>query len=142
VSDVNDFNKGIIEEFRANGGKVGGRFTGAPMLLLHTTGAKSGKERINPVVYGQDGDRVVIFGSKAGAPTNPDWYHNIVANPDFPVERGMNTFPVHATVLAGAERAAVLARWVERVPLITGVLDKTDRTIPVVRLDRALGQTD
>jgi deazaflavin-dependent oxidoreductase (nitroreductase family) len=143
MSEKRDWNAEVIAEFRANHGEVQAPYDAPPpMLLLHTIGAKSGKEHVVPMRGLPDGDAIYVFATAHGSDRNPDWYHNIVANPDFPVERGMNTFPVHATVLAGAERAAVLARWVERVPLITGVLDKTDRAIPVVRLDRASGQTD
>ncbi len=92
MSDTKSFNAGIIDEFRANGGKVGGMFEGAPMLLLTTTGAKSGNPYTTPVVHTNDGDRIVIIASKAGAPTHPDWYHNIVANPEVTVELGTETF--------------------------------------------------
>src|SRR5438067_4421922 len=89
---ANDWNHKIIEEFRANGGKVGGNFTGAPLLLLHTTGARTGKERINPMMYQElGGGAVAVFASKAGLPTNPDWYHNLVANPDVTAEIGTET---------------------------------------------------
>src|ERR1041384_1176540 len=98
---MRDFNTAIIEEFRANGGKVGGPFEGAPMLLLHTTGAKSGQARTNPVVYLADGDDLVVFASKAGAPTNPDWFHNLRANPDARVEVGTEAFDVRARVAEG-----------------------------------------
>lgn len=93
MADANDFNGRIIEEFRANAGKVDGRFAGIPLLLLHHTGAKSGRERINPVAYRRDGDRLVIFASKGGAPTHPDWYHNLVANPAATVEIGTGHHP-------------------------------------------------
>ena len=98
MTDPNDWNRTIIEEFRANAGKVGGQFEGAPMVLLHTTGAKSGKPRVNPLVYQADGDRIVVFASKAGAPTHPDWFHNIVANPRTVVEVGPETVDVVARV--------------------------------------------
>src|ERR1035438_3337396 len=88
MPDMNDFNRAIIDEFRANGGKVGGPFEGAPVLLLTTTGAKSGERRTTPVMYLPDGERMAIFASKAGAPTNPAWYHNLVANPSASVEVG------------------------------------------------------
>jgi hypothetical protein len=86
MSDMNDFNQGVIEEFRANGGKVGGGFAGAPVVLLTTTGAKSGATRVNPLVALVEGDDLYVFASKAGAPTSPDWYHNLVANPQVEVE--------------------------------------------------------
>ena len=92
MSDTKSFNAGIIEEFRANGGKVSGMFEGAPMLLLTTTGAKSGNPYTTPVVHTNDGDRIVIIASKAGAPSNPDWYYNLVANPEVTVELGTETF--------------------------------------------------
>src|SRR6476619_6632725 len=101
---MSDWNRAIIEEFRANGGKVGGGFDGAPMLLLHTTGAKTGAARVNPMVYRRDGDRYVVFASKAGAPTNPDWYHNLVAHPDVAIEVGTDTIDVVASEASGDER--------------------------------------
>src|SRR6187397_443714 len=96
---MSDWNTSIIEEFRANGGKVGGNFEGAPLLLLHTTGAKSGQERLHPLVYQQVGDDVAIFASKGGAPSNPDWFHNVVAHPDVTIEIGTDTVPVRARVV-------------------------------------------
>ena len=96
MSEANDRNKKIIDEFRTNGGKVGGSFEGKTLLLLHTKGAKSKQERINPVAYVRDGERFVVIASKGGAPTNPDWYYNIVANPELTVEVGTEKFQVHA----------------------------------------------
>src|SRR4051794_4005510 len=136
MSEVNDFNTSIIEEFRTNGGKVGGGFDGAPMLLLHTTGAKSGRERVNPVVYQQVGDDIAVFASKAGAPTDPDWYRNLRANPDVTVEIGTETIPMHARVAEGDERAKI---WEQQKQVMPGFADyetKTDREIPVVILSR------
>src|SRR5450755_5170882 len=104
MPEANNWNKGIIDEFRANDGEVGGSFAGAPLLLLTTTGAKTGQLRTNPVMYLPDGDRVLVFASKAGAPTNPDWYHNLVAHPEATVEVGTDRFAVTAKVLSGAER--------------------------------------
>ena len=101
---MSDFNARIIEEFRSNGGKAGGPLAGAPILLLTTTGAKTGKQRTNPLAYLPDGERVVVFASKAGAPTNPDWYHNLVAQPDVTIEVDGETRPVRARVTQGAER--------------------------------------
>src|SRR5256885_11984604 len=98
MSSPNDWNKQIIEEFRANGGKVGGPFTGANLLLLHTLGAKSNQPRVNPLGYFKDGDNFVIVASKAGAPTNPDWYYNILAHPEVTLEMGTERFNTHATV--------------------------------------------
>ena len=97
MTTQNDWNRGVIEEFRNYGGKVGGGFEGAPLLLLHTVGAKSGQPRVNPVMYLPDGDRWIVFASKAGAPTSPDWYHNLVANPEVSIEVGTDTIPVTAT---------------------------------------------
>ena len=98
MSDPNDWNTKIIEEFRANGGELGGPFEGAPMLLLHTTGAKSGLERVNPVVYQQVGDEIAVLASKAGAPTDPDWFHNLKADPSVTVEIGSGTTSWNGTV--------------------------------------------
>ena len=101
---MSDWNTKIIEEFRATGGKVGGQFDGAPLLLLHSTGAKSGQDRVAPVMYLADGDDLVVFASKAGADTNPDWFHNLKANPDTRVEIGPDTVAVQARVAEGEER--------------------------------------
>jgi deazaflavin-dependent oxidoreductase (nitroreductase family) len=133
---MSDFNRSIVEEFRANGGKVGGPFEGAPMLLLTTTGAKSGKSRTVPVVYLADGDRYIVFASKAGAPTNPDWYHNLVANPAVSVEVGSERADADAVVLTGDERDQLYAQQAERMPGFKEYQDKTTRVIPVVALQR------
>jgi deazaflavin-dependent oxidoreductase (nitroreductase family) len=104
MDQVNDWNRQTIEEFRANGGKVGGNFTGAPLLLLHTVGARSGKERVNPMMYQDLGDgRAAVFASKAGEPTHPDWYHNLVANPDVTAEIGTETRRFREVVDSGAK---------------------------------------
>lgn len=132
TANVNDRNAGIINEFRANQGKVGGYFTNTPMLLLHTKGAKSGKERINPLAYHMDGDRYVIIASKGGAPTNPDWYYNILANPEVEIEVGTQTIKGKATVAEGAEHDRI---YDERVALLPGFGEyrkKTTRVIPVI----------
>ena len=133
-----DWNKGIIEEFRANGGKVGGQFAGAPLLILKTKGAKTGLERANPMMYQADGDRFLVFASKGGAPTHPDWYHNLVANPRAQVEVGDETFDVEAEVLTGEERDRFYAIQAERYPGFGEYEKKTDgiRTIPVIALTR------
>jgi deazaflavin-dependent oxidoreductase (nitroreductase family) len=133
---VSDWNAAIIDEFRANGGKVGGQFEGAAMLLLHTTGARTGKERVNPLVYTTDGDDLVVVASKGGAPTNPDWYHNLLANPDVTVEVGTDTMPVRARVAEGAERERLWSHQVEVMPGFAEYQAKTCRTIPVVVLER------
>jgi deazaflavin-dependent oxidoreductase (nitroreductase family) len=133
-----DHNLGIIEEFRANEGRVGGYFDGATMLLLHTIGRKTGKERVNPLVYLPDGDRYVIFATKGGAPTNPDWYANLMANPDIDVEIGTETIPVHATeVQDDREREDLYARIAERRSGFAEYPEKSGgRRIPVIALDR------
>jgi deazaflavin-dependent oxidoreductase (nitroreductase family) len=137
MADREDWNARIIEEFRANEGRVGGPFEGAPLLLLSTTGARSGKTRVNPLMYLADGDRLVVFASKGGAPTHPDWYHNVVANADASVEVGTERFPVRATVATGGERDELFAEQAKRYPQFAEYETKTDRTIPVIVLERA-----
>jgi deazaflavin-dependent oxidoreductase (nitroreductase family) len=137
LDDVNEFNRGIIEQFRANGGKVGPPFEGAPLLVLHSTGAKSGKTRLAPVVYQPVGDAWAIFASKAGAPDNPDWYHNLVANPSATIEVGTEEVPVTARVLGSEEREPIWSKQKELMPGFAEYEAKTDRTIPVVVLERA-----
>ena len=134
---MSDWNEKIIEEFRANGGKVGGQFEGAPLLLLHTTGAKTGKERVSPVMYRTDGDRLVVFASKAGAPTNPDWFHNIKAGGPVAIEIGKETVEVTARILEGDERERYWTRQKELMPGFADYEQKTSREIPVVLLERA-----
>ncbi len=134
---VNDFNTQIIEEFRANRGKVGGGFEGAPMLLLHHKGAKSGAERVNPLMYRPVGDSLVIFASKGGAPTNPDWYYNLRAHPETTVEVGTETIPVVARVADDAERAPIWEANKRDNPGFADYEKQTSRQIPVVILDRA-----
>jgi deazaflavin-dependent oxidoreductase (nitroreductase family) len=133
---VSDWNAKIIDEFRANEGKVGGMFEGSPMLILHTIGARTGNERVTPLVYQADGDRVVIFASKGGAPENPAWFHNLVAHPDVTVEIGTETVPVRARVAEGDERERLWARQKELMPGFGDYEAKTTRQIPVVVLDR------
>jgi deazaflavin-dependent oxidoreductase (nitroreductase family) len=133
-----DFNRGVIEEFRANQGRVGGPFEGAPMMLLTTTGAKSGKARTTPVVYTRDGERFVIIASKAGSPTHPDWYHNLVANPDVIVEVGEDTFSARAVVTAGEERARLYDAQSALMPNFSEYARNTTREIPVVALERLI----
>ncbi len=135
MSDVNDWNKGIIEEFRANGGKVGGQFEGAPLLLLHSTGAKSGQLRVNPVMYLADGDNYVVFASKAGAPTSPDWYHNLVANPTASIEVGDATINVVAKVAEGDTRERLWSLQKKLYPGFAEYEAKTSRQIPVLVLE-------
>ncbi|OZE76485.1 nitroreductase family deazaflavin-dependent oxidoreductase [Rhodococcus sp. 15-649-1-2] len=129
-----DFNDQVVAEFRANHGKVGGPFEGAPLLLLHTVGAKSGADRLSPLMYLPDGDRYVIFASKAGADTNPAWYHNLLANPAARIEVGDDTIDVVAREIEGDERDALYRKQAE---LYSGFADyekKTTRVIPVVAL--------
>ena len=135
MAEANDWNTRIIEEFRANGGKVGGQFAGAPLLLLHTTGAKTGQARVNPMMYLADGDDHVVFASKAGAPTNPDWYHNLLANPRASIEVGDQTLNVVARVADGETRERLWSRQKELYPGFADYEAKTTRQIPVVILE-------
>jgi len=137
MPDVHDFNTAIIEEFRANAGIVGGPFAGTPVLLLTTTGARSGLERVNPMVYRVEGDEVYVFASKAGAPTNPDWFHNLVAHPEVTVELGSDTFRATAHVLEGEERDSPYGAHAAAYPTFAGYQAGTDRVIPVVHLVRS-----
>jgi deazaflavin-dependent oxidoreductase (nitroreductase family) len=133
VSD-NDFNRRNIEEFRANHGRVGGQFEGAPVLLLHSIGARSGEERVTPMMYLADDNRYLVFASAAGADKNPAWYHNLVANPDVSIEVGDGSVDVHAVELQSAERDAKYAVQAERYPGFAEYERKTTRTIPVLAL--------
>ena len=137
MADTNDWNTKIIEEFRANDGKVGGNFEGAPLLLLHTKGAKTGKDRVHPIMYLPAGDRYAVFASYAGAPKNPAWFNNLVANPDVTVEMGRETFQARATVAERAERDRLYRQQAELYPGFAEYEEKTDRVIPVVLLERA-----
>jgi deazaflavin-dependent oxidoreductase (nitroreductase family) len=135
---MSDWNKNIIEEFRANEGRVGGNFEGHTLLLLHHKGAKSGTERVNPLAYQRlDDDRVAVFGSKGGAPTHPDWYYNIQANPDVKVEVGTETIPGRARVAEGDERERIWEKQKQLMPGFASYELKTDRQIPVVVIERA-----
>lgn len=139
AGNVNDWNQQVIKEFRANEGRVGGQFEGAPVLLLHTKGAKSGRERVNPMMYQavEDGDgRLAVFASKAGAPTNPDWYHNLVADPQVSVEVGAEHRQVVARVAEGDERERIWERQKREYPGFAEYETKTTRQIPVVLLER------
>lgn len=131
-----NWNERIINEFRSRGGKVGGNFEGAPLLLLHTTGAKSHAERVNPMMYLNDGLRTFVFASKSGADTNPDWYHNLVANPTVTVEMGTEVFQATAIPVRGKERDEIYAEQAKRYPGFAEYQEKTNRTIPVVELVR------
>ncbi len=132
--NLNDRNKQIIDEFRTNSGKVGGRFEGRTLLLLHTKGAKSGQERINPVAYVKDGDRFVIIASKGGADTHPDWYYNVITDPLVTVEAGTETFQAKATVAEEPERTRLYDKMVEVAPGFDDYRRKTTRVIPVIVL--------
>jgi len=136
VAEVNDWNARVIEEFRTNQGRLGGPFEGASLLLLTTSGAKTGRERVNPVAYRIEGGTLYVFASKAGGPHNPDWYHNLVAHPEVTVELGSETFPASARVITGSERDAIFARQAEENPVFAQYQEQTSRVIPVVALDR------
>jgi deazaflavin-dependent oxidoreductase (nitroreductase family) len=135
-----DWNSGIIEEFRANEGRVGGPFEGRPLLLLHHHGAKTGIERVNPLAYRQVGGDFAVFGSKGGAPTNPDWYYNLVANPDASVEVGTKTYRVRARVATPEERSRIWKEQKRDVPAFADYERKTSRQIPVVLLEPVASQ--
>ncbi len=137
-SDVNEMNRDVVAQFRANEGKaVEGRFVGTDLLLLHHKGAKSGEWRVNPLMYLKDGDRYVIFASRNGGPKSPDWYHNLVANADVEVEVGTEKFTAEAVVTSGAERQRVWAQCVAQRPFLTDHAARAHpREIPVVYLER------
>jgi deazaflavin-dependent oxidoreductase (nitroreductase family) len=132
---LNEFNRRIIEEFRANEGKVGGMFQNAPVLLLTSTGAKSGQARTTPVVYTRDDGRFVIIASKGGAPTNPAWYHNLRANPKATIEVGTEAIPVKATITEGPERDRLFDAMSRVMPGFADYQRNTKRVIPVVVLE-------
>jgi deazaflavin-dependent oxidoreductase (nitroreductase family) len=136
MSRPKDFDRALIEEFRANDGKVTGRFAGRPLLILTTIGAKSGQPREVPLVYTTDGDRLVVIASKGGAPTNPDWFHNLVANPLTTVELPGETFAARATVPDGAERDRLFDAQAAEMPAFADYQRNTSRRIPVVVLER------
>src|SRR5512135_284312 len=136
MSNQVNWNQAIIDEFRANSGKVGGQFAGRTLLLLHTIGAKSGQERINPVAYVTDGDRLVIIGSKGGAPTHPDWYQNILAYPLVTVEVGTEQFQARAAIVNEPERNRLYDQMVAMMPSFAEYQQKTNRVIPVITLTR------
>jgi deazaflavin-dependent oxidoreductase (nitroreductase family) len=138
TNERSDWNKKVIEEFRANGGKVA-QFGAMPLLLLHHTGAKSGKSYVNPLAYLPDGERMAVFASMAGAPTNPDWYHNLVAHPEVQVEvDGKPAFAARARVAEGEERDRLYQAQVTKVPVFGEYEAKTKgkRVIPVVVLEK------
>ena len=137
VSEHQNWNQKIIDEFRANLGKVGGQFEGAPVLLLTTTGAKSGKRHTTPMMYLAGDGVLYVFASKAGAPTNPDWYHNLAANPKVTVEVGADKFDATAVALEGDQRDEIFARQAALYPGFAEYQQQTTRVIPVVQLTRA-----
>ncbi|OBA70422.1 cell entry protein [Mycobacterium sp. 1554424.7] len=131
---MSDFNRRNIEEFRANHGRIGGQFEGAPVLLLHSIGARSGEERVSPMMYLPDGERYLVFASAAGADRNPAWYWNLMAHPDASIEVGDEHLDVHAVELTGAERDEKYAEQARRYPGFAEYERKTSRTIPVLAL--------
>lgn len=136
MSHVNEWNKAVIDEFRANGGKVGGQFEGRTLLLLHTTGAKTGQRRVNPLAYTKDGDRLLVIASKGGAPTHPDWYYNIRANPRVTVEAGTEQFEAQATIAAEPERSRLFDQMAAEMPGFADYQRNTTRILPVIVLTR------
>ncbi|WP_018222316.1 nitroreductase family deazaflavin-dependent oxidoreductase [Salinispora pacifica] len=134
---MDDWNEKIIKEFRENNGQVGGQFAGSPLLLLHTVGARSGQPRLNPVMYQKLDHGYAVFASKAGAPSHPDWYHNLRAHPQVKAEIGTDTFDLVARVAAGDERERIWSAQKEAFPGFAEYEAKTDRKIPVVVLEAA-----
>ena len=135
MAGPSDWNAGIIQEFRANGGRVGGYFDGATLLILHTKGVKTGLPRPKPLVYLPDGGRFVVFGTMGGAPTDPKWVHNVLTDPEPSVELGDRTVPVRAVEITGPEADELYARQVERRPGFAEYKQKTSRWIPVIALE-------
>lgn len=142
VGALTDFNRSIVEEFRANGGKVGGPFEGGGLLLLHTTGAKSGKPRLSPLAYKDVDGKMIIFGSYAGADKNPAWVHNIRANPRARIEIGTDDYDVMVRELPDTERDALYAKIIEKTPVLANYQAKTTRTIPLFELTRTQPTTE
>ena len=139
MTDWNDFNRNVIDEFRQTGGKVSGMFESAPMILVTHTGAKSGKTYTTPLVYTRDGDDYVIIASKGGAPAHPQWFGNLVAHPDVTVEVGNDRFAARARVTEGEERARLFRAQADLMPNFDDYAKATTREIPVVVLERARG---
>jgi deazaflavin-dependent oxidoreductase (nitroreductase family) len=137
TTDYNEFNRQLIEEFRANEGKVGGMFAGAPLLLLTTTGARSGQPRVAPLAYTTDDGRWVVIASKGGAPTHPDWFYNLRADPEVTVEVGTESFPARATITKGAERQRLFDQMAAKMPNFAEYQRNTTRQLPVIVLERA-----
>ncbi len=139
MRDWDAFNRGVVEQFRANGGIVPGRWVNQPLLLLTTTGARSGLPRTTPLIYSTDADRFVVIASKGGEPTHPDWYYNLVAHPQATVEVGREIFVVRVEVAEGAERRRLFDQQAARMPFFVEYERTTPREIPVVVLTRASG---
>jgi deazaflavin-dependent oxidoreductase (nitroreductase family) len=135
MTDFNEFNQGVISEFRTNDGIVGGVFAGAPMILVNHRGARSGTEYTAPLVYTRDGDNYIVIASKGGAPEDPQWFRNLVANPDVTVEVGTETIPVRARVAEGDERARLYRAQADAMPNFDDYAKATTREIPVVVLE-------
>jgi deazaflavin-dependent oxidoreductase (nitroreductase family) len=136
MANRNDFNERIIDEFRANGGIVGGPFERRPLLLLHTTGAKTGEDRVRPLAFRRNGEDLLVFGTKGGAPTHPDWYHNLRADPRVTVEVGKERFDARARVTDDGERDRLWQKAKEEIPAFADYEQKTRRQIPVIVLER------
>lgn len=139
MATTKSFNEQLIDEFRENGGSVGGPFEGRPMMLLTTTGAKSGQPRTHPLVYTTDGDRMVIIASKGGADDNPAWYHNLLANPVVTIEVGTERYQARARVTEGEERRRLFDQQAAIMPTFAEYERKTSRVIPVIVLERVGG---
>lgn len=137
ASALDDFNRGVVEEFRANAGKVGGPFEGGTLILLHTVGAKSGQPRLSPLAYLEIDGKVLIVGSYAGAPSNPAWVHNLRADPKAHIEIGTDAYDVTARELPDDERDATYPKIVEKAPVFAEYQAKTSRAIPLFELVRA-----
>ena len=129
---MSDWNAGIISEFRKNHGRVGGNFEGAPLLLINHAGRRTRKIRVNPVMYLKDGNRYLVFGSKGGSDTHPDWYHNLKAHPDVQIEVGDQKIEVRAEEIKGAERDRLYAKQASLYPQFAQYAKKTKRVIPVI----------
>ncbi|MFD9247127.1 nitroreductase family deazaflavin-dependent oxidoreductase [Streptomyces sp. NPDC059556] len=136
AGEPGDYNIPVVQEFRTNGGKVGGMFEGAPLVLLTHTGAKSGRRRVCPVMYVEEDGRTLVFATNAGGPQNPSWYHNVLVNSEVTVETGTEVYRATAVVVEGAERDRLYAESAEKVPALADYQSKTERRIPVVAVRR------
>jgi deazaflavin-dependent oxidoreductase (nitroreductase family) len=137
MPDMKEFNEGVIKDFRANGGKVGGQMESIPLLLVTMKGAKSGRTITLPLAYSKDGNRFVVIASFAGAPHNPSWYHNLVAHPEVTIELGGEKFSAKASVAQGAERDRLFKQQADQLPIFNEYQKKTTRRIPVIVIERA-----